>query len=347
MTSKIPSRKGARIRAVNASNKQTKRASEPKRASSRPLSIAVVGSGRLGTAIARALAECGHNIAAVVARQVTHAKRAAALIDSHPRALSIAQLAALPPIDLVFVTTPDDAIQETATRLAGIIHTEGSKRPIAIHTSGVISSDALMPLRAGGLHVGSMHPLVSVSEPTSGAQHLRSAFYCLEGDYDAVRMAGRLVRDLGGKSFSIKTSNKALYHAAAVISCNHTVALFDLAVDLLARCGPSRSDALRMLATLLCNTCQNIVTRGTKRALTGPFQRGDAATVRKHLSALEVQNSSEAMAVYTLLGWRSLHLAQQSGADPSLLSEVALALENAEGKRLESTGQFIGKRHLP
>lgn len=332
MSAKTAERKEASRRVAGVAGEGRTRAAKRSGARLKPLTVGIVGAGRLGTAIGRALAACGHNVVAVVARQSKHAKRAASLIDTRPRALTNAQLEALPPVDLLFITTPDDAIAETAARLAAFKRTDGSNRPVALHMSGGTSSAALAPLRECGFYIGSMHPLASISEPLSGAENLRSAFYCLEGDRKAVSTARRLVRELGGKSFSIETSDKALYHAAAVISCNHLVALFDLAVELLARCHISKSDALAVLIPLLRNTCENIASRGTQRALTGPFVRADVATVRRHLSALEAQNPSEEVAVYTLLGRRSLRLAQESGADAARLSEIALELDRADGK---------------
>ena len=44
---------------------------------------------------------------------------------------------------------------------------------------------------------------------------------------------------VGGRSFTVETKKKALYHAAAVLTSGHTVALFDLAARLLVRCGLS------------------------------------------------------------------------------------------------------------
>ena len=332
MRAKTAGRKEASKRAAGVAVDGKARAVERSGARPKPLTVGVVGAGRLGTAIARALDACGHNVVVVVARQAKHARRAASLIGSRPRALTSDRLDALPPVDLLFITTPDDAIAETAARLAAVKRAGGSNRPVALHMSGGTSSDALAPLRECGFHIGSMHPLASISEPKSGAENLRSAFYCLEGDRKAVSTSRRLVRELGGKSFSIETSDKALYHAAAVVSCNHLVALFDLAVELLARCHLSKSDALDVLIPLLRNTCENIAARGTQRALTGPFVRADVATVRRHLSALEAQNPSEEVAVYTLLGRRSLRLAQASGADAARLREIALELDRADGK---------------
>lgn len=333
MIAKTAQRKDTSRRDAGLTGEGEAGAGERSGARVRPLAVGVAGAGRVGTAIARALAACGHDVVAVVTRQTKHARRAAALIGSRTHALTISQLDALPPVDLLFITTPDDAITETAASLAAVRRADGSNRPVALHMSGATSSEALAPLRESGFYIGSMHPLASISEPVSGAENLRSAFYCLEGDRKAVSTARRLVRELGGKSFSIKTSDKALYHAAAVVSCNHLVALFDLAAELMTRCGISESDAHNVLIPLLRNTCENIAARGTQRALTGPFIRADVATVRRHLSALEAQNSSEPLAVYTLLGRRSLRLAQEGGADAARLKEIALELDRADGKK--------------
>src|SRR5437868_10489920 len=45
---------------------------------------------------------------------------------------------------------------------------------IALHTSGALSSDALAPLSAAGFAVGSLHPLVSVSDARAGERVERS-----------------------------------------------------------------------------------------------------------------------------------------------------------------------------
>src|SRR5207245_750798 len=106
----------------------------------------------------------------------------------------------------------DDVITLIAGRLAAFQKDVSPSRTV-LHTSGALSSKILAPLAAVGLHIGSLHPLVSVSDPVSGAANLREAFYCLEGDRAALRVARAVVRDLGGQSFSIDSRNKALYHA--------------------------------------------------------------------------------------------------------------------------------------
>jgi predicted short-subunit dehydrogenase-like oxidoreductase (DUF2520 family) len=297
--------------------------------------ISIIGAGRLGTALAVALASKGYSIEAVVARRLRHARRAAALVSSEPRAFTSAQLDLLPSSDLFFITTPDDAIEQTARRLlaASTPLTSGKRgRAVVLHTSGALSSNVLNCLREAGYSTGSMHPLVSVSDASSGAESLRTAFYCIEGERVASRAARNLVRDLGAQSFSIGAKDKALYHAAAVMASGHVVALFDIAIEMLLHCGLKRSRARAVLMPLLQSTLENLSAHEPARALTGTFSRADVATVRRHLQALRRQNSPDPLAAYRLLGQRSLQLAEQSGADATALKEIELALREVVEK---------------
>jgi predicted short-subunit dehydrogenase-like oxidoreductase (DUF2520 family) len=296
----------------------------------RKTTVAVVGAGRLGSALARALAACGYEIKALVARSVVSARRAAERAGVEAFSLSVGQMERLPPTDILFITTPDDVIAETAERIASLTR-ERVRGRVALHTSGALSSEVLAPLRARGFRVGSMHPLAAVSDEVSGAESLRRAFYCVEGDARASSVARRIVRDLGGASFSVRTEAKALYHAAAVMTAGHTVALFDTAAELLARCGLSERHARRVLLPLLQSTLDNLTRQPPERALTGTFARGDAATVGRHLDALRREGAREAMLLYALLGERSLRLAARNGLDAERIGEIARTLAEALG----------------
>jgi predicted short-subunit dehydrogenase-like oxidoreductase (DUF2520 family) len=165
-----------------------------------------------------------------------------------------------------------------------------------------------------------------VSEAKAGAESLRRAFYCVEGDAAATRLARRVVRDLGGETFSISPGDKALYHAAAVLAAGHVVALFDVALDTLRRCGLKERRARAVLLPLLRSVADNLAQHTPARALTGSFARADVETVRKHLRALGGLKDSDALAVYKLLGAHSLKLAESAGADPDAVEKVRRAL---------------------
>src|SRR5712692_795920 len=75
--------------------------------------VSIIGAGRLGTALGRALATAGYRLEAVVTRHVDSEQKAAQLISSRPCPLTVAELDELPNSDLVLLSAPDDAIAET------------------------------------------------------------------------------------------------------------------------------------------------------------------------------------------------------------------------------------------
>ena len=216
------------------------------------------------------------------------------------------------------IATPDDQIPRVAEVLADLDwDTDGT--PTALHTSGALSAEQLSPLAKKGWSIGSVHPLVSVSEPKAGARLLREAFWCVEGDKRAVRLARALVRDLDGKSFSIESKNKPLYHAAAVMASGNVTALFDVASQMLVQCGLTAKQARQALFPLLSSAVNNLRELDPARALTGTFARGDLETVKRHLAALEGHEPT--LAIYRLLGQWSLDLAS-GRLDPAVVKRI-------------------------
>src|SRR5262245_3837699 len=158
-------------------------------------SVSIIGAGRLGTALALALARSRYPIRSVVASGIRHARKTATLLDGKAKPYAANQINLLPQTDLFLISTPDDQIASVATQL-GRLHYDS--KPTVLHTSGALSSDALAPLRAKGWSTGSVHPLISVSSPNDSVE---GAFWSVEGDARAVRLGKTLVRDLGGTSF--------------------------------------------------------------------------------------------------------------------------------------------------
>jgi len=297
--------------------------------------VSIIGAGRLGTALAIALDKRGYVLEALVARRVSHARAASRLLSRKPSCLSADRLARLPNSQLTLIATPDDAIEAVAAKLAEQSAPAAAKREAGagdrrkrtvLHTSGALSSAILASLAAAGFQTGSLHPLVSISDARSGAESLSSAFICLEGDQAAMKVAKRIVKDLGARSFSVESSHKALYHAAAVMSSGHVTALFDVAIQMLIECGLSEANARRVLLPLLESTWKNLITSDPSGALTGTFARGDEATVRKHLAALSAAQDADALSAYQLLGKRSLKLLAQLGGDPTLIKRISALL---------------------
>lgn len=278
-------------------------------------SVAIIGAGRLGTALAVALARNGYAIRSLVARGIKSARKAATLVDGQVETFAAKQLELLPPAQVFLIAVTDDEIANVASQLSALSYTS---KPVVLHTSGALSSEALAPLRAKGWSTGSVHPLISVSGANDTVE---GAFWSVEGDARAVRLAKTLVRDLGGTSFSIRTADKPLYHAAAVMTSGNVTALFDVALEMLVACGLTRKTARRILQPLLASTVHNLETKDPAAALTGTFSRGDVETVKRHLAALKDHKLAEAQELYCRLGKRSLKIAKKGTRITRILDE--------------------------
>jgi predicted short-subunit dehydrogenase-like oxidoreductase (DUF2520 family) len=276
--------------------------------------VSIVGAGRLGTALAVALANHGYSIQSLVSRRVQNARKAATLLDDKPQVLAAKQLLSVRQGDVFLITVPDDQIAGVAAELSRLEFTA-----TALHTSGALASDVLAPLRKRGWHTGSLHPLISVSDSDAT---LAGAFWSVEGDAAALRIGKTIVRDLGGHSFSIRSEDKPLYHAAAVMVSGNVVALFDVALEMLMHCGLSRKMARSILTPLIASTVRSLQVKDPAQALTGTFSRGDVETVKRHLAAVKNNNLTGALELYRLLGQRSLELTGKHPQITQILKSV-------------------------
>ena len=278
--------------------------------------ISIIGSGRLGTTLAVALAQRGYPIQTLVARTVHSARKASRFLDDEVQVLAAKKLHLARLADVFLITVPDDQIPAVAASLSRLSLGE-NRRLTAFHTSGAHSSDVLKPLRKRGWSTGSVHPLVSVSH---AGVPLEGGFWSVEGDKPAVRLGKSIVRDLGGTSFFIRSEDKPLYHAAAVMVSGNVVALFDVALEMLAECGLKRQTAHNILLPLIASTVRNLETKDPAHALTGTFSRGDLETVKHHLNVLK--QNQDALELYRLLGKRSLKLTKRYPQITRLLDSV-------------------------
>ena len=280
--------------------------------------VSVIGSGRLGTTLAVALERRGYSIQSLVARNVQSARKAARLLGNEEQlevqVLAGKELRSLKPADVFLITVPDDQIAGVAAELSRLEFTA-----TVFHTSGALSSDVLNPLRQKGWHTGSIHPLLSVS---NAGDAIDGAFWSVEGDKSATRLGKAIVQSLGGKSFFIRSEDKPLYHAAAVMVSGNVVALFDVALEMLAACDIKRETAQHILLPLITSTVRNLETKDPARALTGTFARGDLETVKRHLAALKDSNLTDALELYRALGKRSLKLTKEHPQITQILKSV-------------------------
>lgn len=264
-------------------------------------SVSIIGVGKMGGALAIALDQKGFKIKYLVGKTVENTEKISLKLQSKPQLSDeIKNLDS----DIILITTQDSEIANVAQLLVNAV----SKNQFIFHTSGSLSSEILNCLKAKGCEIGSFHPLVSISDAIIGATRFKDSYFCLEGSEKAVNMADTIVTALEGKSFSIETKHKTLYHASAVTACGHFVALFSIAIEMLSKCGLSEKDAKQILLPLVNSTLENLSNQTTKEALTGTFARGDVEILNNQIEVLSKNMPPQFLQIYLQLGLQSLNI---------------------------------------
>jgi predicted short-subunit dehydrogenase-like oxidoreductase (DUF2520 family) len=272
------------------------------------VNIAVVGAGRVGTALAVLWQHAGHRIVAVAGGPAS-AERAARFLPGVPvrDAPDSAHGA-----EVVVIATPDSVIAAVCQEIVG----SGSMRDGAsiAHASGATGLDALSPARSAGATIFAIHPLQTCPTVEAAVEDIPGAAFAVTALDDAgFELAERLALDAGGRPFRIADGWKPLYHAAAVFASNYLVTVTAIAEEIARSAGVP--DPIAALSLLQDATLANVARVGPAEALTGPAVRGDAATVRRNLEALQ-EHAPEAVRPYVALADLALALAERSGRLP-------------------------------
>jgi predicted short-subunit dehydrogenase-like oxidoreductase (DUF2520 family) len=255
--------------------------------------VVIVGAGRLGSALATSLHDAGFIIDAIVARaQAKSRKKAAALAQlvGARAVVDVTQIRA----DVVWFCVPDSHIASAAAALANKIPWQGK---IALHSSGALTSDELSSLRSRGAAVASVHPLMTFVEASRPG--LAGVAFAVEGDSQAVRVARKMVRQLGGRAYPIRKHDKAAYHAWGTFVSPLLTALLATTEQVARLAGVQATEARRRMIPILSQTLANYAELGAARGFSGPVIRGDVEIVKRHLRVLRA--SPAAREVYVAL----------------------------------------------
>lgn len=267
--------------------------------------MALIGAGRVATALGVLLERAGHHVTAVAGRQSSQERGRRHL--PFARFLDPAEAAGM--ADLVLFGVPDDLIAEGCEAMAS----QGAFRPgqWVAHLSGSVGLDALGPAGAAGAGILSLHPLQSVPDVLRGIERLPGSPMAVTArDEEGFRFGERTAAAAGCRPFRLPEEVKPLYHAAAVFCSNYLVVVEALAERLFRLAG--LQDPVGTMAPLARTTFEAVLAHGPTDALTGPAARGDAGTVARNLEAL-ARLAPEAVPVYTALAREALDLATGTG----------------------------------
>jgi predicted short-subunit dehydrogenase-like oxidoreductase (DUF2520 family) len=252
----------------------------PNRKSRRP-SISLIGSGNLSQALGPALRAAGYRIEIVAFRDTTSSRRRAVALARKIGARAVPIHAAKPDSSITWLCHTDDALPATARLLA---RKSGWKGKIVFHSSGALTSDVLRPLQRAGAYVASVHPMMTFVPGTR--TRMERISFGVEGDLQAVRAATRIAAKLRAEAVRIRKDSKVLYHALGSFSSPLLVATLATAERVALAAGLTRGQARKMIGPLVEQTIKNYLRKGAAPAFSGPIQRGDVDTIRRHLGEL-------------------------------------------------------------
>jgi predicted short-subunit dehydrogenase-like oxidoreductase (DUF2520 family) len=216
------------------------------------LRVGIVGPGRVGTALARALRAAGVDVDGPVGRGERPAR-----------------------CDAIVLCVPDGEIAAAAETLT-------AAAPLVGHTSG---ATPLSALAHAGVDAFGLHPLQSFAHP--GVRFEGAGAAVAGSTPDALAFATALAERLGMTPFEIDDEGRAAYHAAASVASNFLVTLQAAAETIAEGAGLEPEQARALLAPLVRQTVENIAELGPQAALTGPVARGDEATIAAQRAAVE------------------------------------------------------------
>jgi len=174
--------------------------------------------------------------------------------------------------------------------------------------AGAVADEPAVPARFA---FGSLHPLLAVHDKTTAYENLADAYFTVEGDPAFTEIAGALMTALGNHYCKIDAEQKTLYHAASVIVSNLVCALAYEGMEVFKACGLEAGFAESAWRALFLGNAENIAALGPVNALTGPIERGDTATVAKHLAVL----TGDTKEIYLLLSRALIETAQKKNPE--------------------------------
>lgn len=266
------------------------------------MTIGFVGAGKVGCSLGKYFVNHGLEIAGYYDNNEQAAMEAAQFTDTkHYKEL----LQIVEACDVLFLTVPDGIISKVWEEIRSM----PINGRIICHCSGALSArDAFSGISKTGAYGYSVHPLFAVSDKYHSFQELTTAYFTLEGDSEHLQMLMDLFASFGNGVQSIDSSKKTLYHAAAAICSNHMTALTAQSIEMLVECGFSEEAAGKVLSPIMHANLNHVLEDGPVKALTGPVERCDTGTLKKHLQCMEEE---EDRLLYALLSKKLVKIAEK------------------------------------
>src|SRR2546423_4840635 len=237
--------------------------------------IGIIGPGRAGSALGRALHSAGYSIGSVGGRNPDNVRNLASELGA--RACQT-PATTIDIADLTILAVPDDVILPLATDMADSLCSAAGKA--AVHLSGAQDRQPLKALaQQGSLRIGVFHPLQTFRRGPEAVANVTGTYFGIDADRPLRTQLTQLATDLGGYTFDLSGVDHALYHAAAVFAANYPTLLLAEAIELARRSGLDEKTAQDWMTSLLAGAVNNLKNLSPSEGINGPADRGGEGTM--------------------------------------------------------------------
>ncbi len=241
--------------------------------------IAVIGAGKIAYSLSSALKKSGYDIQVVISKRLSSAKSLANKFSIPQYSNSLKKIPK--GVNVFFLTVPDGEIKKVADKLSKLRRT--FKDCVCIHFSGVENISALISLKIKGCATGSLHIIRPF--PSRNVVDIKNSPASVETEDERTKLfLMKLCKELKLKAHKIKSDEKVFHHLAAVHSSNFLVGNLFNAFYLISSKNNLPKNILRQTTQ---SALDNVFKLSPAKALSGPIDRGDAYTIKKHLEALD------------------------------------------------------------
>ncbi len=281
------------------------------------MKIGFIGAGKVGVSLGKHILECSQDTTTKVIGYYDQSSLAAveaANFTSTKQYSNMEQL--VQDSEMIFVTVSDDAISSVWEKLKRL----SIEEKFVCHCSGSLTSAIFLGINQYNAYGYSIHPLFAVSDKLTSYKKLKQAIFTIEGEQSGIQIMTEFIQNLGNTVVQIKAEDKVIYHAAAVFGSNLMVGLADISIQMMMDCGFSKQEAMRALEPLMTGNLNQVLKAGSEAALTGPVERNDVQTVRRHKDALNEQQKE----IYKALSMHLVSIAKKKNKekDYSELEEI-------------------------
>lgn len=252
------------------------------------MNIGLIGCGRVGTTMCYLLRRKNRIIGVYDVNKSKKQKTA--------RILELSQLIPLETLciksTVLFIATPDNEIVHAYKTVESMLH----KNMYIFHFSGALPS-SVFPKKQG-MYRAAVHPFATFPRLIIPPRRKNIPMY-IEGDARARAVAKKIFQMPLFSPVSISKNNKIYCHLAGVFASNFIVALLTEIRTLMKKADLPARDVQKAILPIIKDALSNIEAHGLHRSLSGPLQRGDTQTIKKHVQAL--RHDSVLLTTYKIL----------------------------------------------